>query len=123
MDLEAVKNYLRIDGDAEDAALEAMVAAADTYIKDTTGKHYVLNNEGAKPIEEDALFQMCLKMLVAQWYENRGEQVQGNVTSVKYAVSEMLQHIQYCSVYLEDVSESDTSDPDVMEESHEDSEP
>lgn len=109
MELEEIKNYLRIDGDADDIALESMFTAAVSYIKNTTGKQSVKNGGKLISIESDQLFCMCVKMLIAQWYENRGEQVQASMTNVKFAVSDMLQHIQYSEVYSGDVSDSDTS--------------
>lgn len=109
MELDEVKNYLRIDGDAEDDALQSMFMAAISYIKSATGKNFVELEDGSvEPIEKDALFCMCSKMLVAQWYENRGEQVQSGLTQVKFAVGEMLQHIELCGMYLTDVPNSDT---------------
>ena len=45
MELEEIKNYLRIDGDADDIALESMLTAAVSYIKNTTGKQSVKNGE------------------------------------------------------------------------------
>lgn len=106
MDLEAVKNYLRIDGDAEDDSLQSMLLAAMSYIKGVTGKHFVQKVDGSVgTIEEDAVFCLCVKMLVAQWYENRGEQVQGSMVQVEYAVTEMLRHISLCGEYLSGATE------------------
>lgn len=110
MNLDEVKNYLRIDGDDEDEAIQSMLMAAISYIKRATGKNFVESEDGSiGQIEDDALFCMCSKLLVAQWYENRGEQVQSSIVQVNFAVSEMLQHIELCDMYLaDDVSGSDT---------------
>ena len=38
MDIDAVKEYLRIDDDADDMTIELMMNAAKEYIKDAVGK-------------------------------------------------------------------------------------
>ena len=60
--LKEAKEYLRVDGDEEDTLITNLIAAAEVYLKNATGKTFDSTNELAR------LF--CL-VLVVDWYENR----------------------------------------------------
>ena len=60
--LKEAKEYLRVDGDEEDTLITSLIAAAQEYLKNATGKTFDNTNELAR------LF--CL-VLVVDWYENR----------------------------------------------------
>lgn len=60
MDLEQVKNYLRVDGNDEDLLIESFIAAAQEYIIGAGVK----NAKGK-------LYEVVVKMLVALFYEHR----------------------------------------------------
>lgn len=90
-----LKNYLRVDHAADDDLIRSMLLAATTYIKNTTGK--TLKESVA--IEEDALFQTCVKMLVAHWYENRGVEMYGALTKISHSVDAIISHIAVCGEY------------------------
>lgn len=68
--LEEVKDYLKIDTDEEDAQIEEFIDAAveeleDSGIKDQSTKSYGL----------------AIKLLVANYYEERKPQVVGTITT------------------------------------------
>lgn len=89
MTVEEIKLYLKVDNDDEDALIEGQMAAATRYIERTTGKAYT----------DDEVWNICVKMLVAHWYENRGVQSgRGNVR-FDYSVTSLMNHIALCGEY------------------------
>ena len=68
--LDEVKSYLRIDLDDDDPLLQTLMAAAEGYLKNATGKEYPeLDGHGNKIGYE--LEKIYLNLLIAYWYENR----------------------------------------------------
>lgn len=61
MDIDAVKEYLRIDDDADDMTIEIMMSAAKEYIKDAVGKCD----------EKNPKTKMLFFALMQDFYENR----------------------------------------------------
>ena len=70
MELTEIKDYLRVDHNDEDVLLMSLLAAAESYIKQTTGKTL----KGTAAINTDELYNLCVKLMVAHWYENRAVQ-------------------------------------------------
>ncbi|MCI9559337.1 MAG: phage gp6-like head-tail connector protein [Lachnospiraceae bacterium] len=68
--LEEVKQYGRIDIDEDDLLLQAIIASAEEYLKNATGKEYPETEENGKKIEY-ILEKIYLQLLVAYWYEQR----------------------------------------------------
>ncbi|XID91039.1 head-tail connector protein [Paenibacillaceae bacterium WGS1546] len=60
-DLQSCKDYLRVDGDDEDALIVAFLAAAKGY----------LANAGVKESAQGELYDTVILMLVALFYEHR----------------------------------------------------
>lgn len=76
MDIDAVKEYLRIDDDADDMTIELMMSAAKEYIKDSVGKCDETNPKT----------RMLFFALVQDFYENR-------ILTVKEADKQRLSHV------------------------------
>ena len=76
MDIDAVKEYLRIDDDADDMTIELMMNAAKEYIKDAVGKCD----------EKNPKTQMLFMLIIQDLYENR-------VLTVKEADKQRLTHV------------------------------
>ena len=76
MDIEAVKEYLRIDDDADDKTIELMMNAAKEYIKDAVGKCD----------EENPKTRMLFMFLMQDFYENR-------VLTVKESDKQRVSHV------------------------------
>lgn len=95
MELTDIKEYLKIDNDAEDALLDSLLAAAESYIKQTTGKTL----KGTAAINTDELYNLCVKLMVAHWYENRAVQSPTNLTKIDYTVQALVNHISLCGDY------------------------
>lgn len=95
MELTEIKLYLRIDTTAEDTLLTSLLAAAESYIKQTTGKTL----KGTAAINTDELYNLCVKLMVAHWYENRAVQTQTQLNSFDFSVQTLLNHITLCGDY------------------------
>ena len=61
--LEEVKTYCRIDGDLEDGLLRSLLQAAKDYL---TGAGI------DEPKDDVALYGLCVKALVLDYYDRRG---------------------------------------------------
>ena len=61
MELERLKQYIRIDTDDDDILLEQLKQSAEQYLK----------NAGVSVGYENALYCTAVNMLVANWYDNR----------------------------------------------------
>lgn len=68
MDLQMVKQYLRIDTDADDQLLGIMMEAAEQYIVDAAGKYD----------REDYKAGMLFLAIVQDLYENRSTSLSEN---------------------------------------------
>lgn len=85
MTKEDIKEYLRIDFDDDDNIIDLLIITAKQYIKDTTEKEYNDN---------DKIYELCLKMLVSHWYENRNA-IGNNVNEVPYSITNLLTILSY----------------------------
>jgi len=69
IDLEFVKNYLKIDYNDDDAFLETLIISAKSFIQSYLNKNFsdmILNNE-----EIPSEFTIACLALVSHWYEKR----------------------------------------------------
>jgi len=84
--LDETKTWLRVDGSDEDATIEMLISAAETYLHNATEVEFDAENSLAK------LF--CL-VLVADWYENR--ELIGSQPSdkVRFTIQSMLAQLQH----------------------------
>lgn len=99
--LEAVKLYLRVDGDMEDELISSMIDAAVEYIKSASGKNKLADG---RDISESPLVVTAVKMIVSHWYDNRGvDYLSGNfknVTKIGLAFETILAHITTSEDYV-----------------------
>lgn len=84
--LDEVKEWLRIDTDADDVTLQTLIFVAEKYLFNATGKTFDTNNHEAR--------LLCL-VLIADWYENR--ELIGKDSNVRYAIRSLLTQLQYGS--------------------------
>lgn len=84
--LEETKTWLRVDGSDEDSTIEMLITAAETYLKNATGKEYEGTNNLAK---------LYCMVLVADWYENRELIGLQPSDKVRFTVQSMLAQLQY----------------------------
>lgn len=100
MELIEIKEYLKVDHAYEDVLLTSLISAAESFIKQTTGKTKVVVNEVEATISTDELYNLCVKLMVAHWYENRAVQSPTNLTKIDYTVQALINHISLCGDYV-----------------------
>lgn len=106
LNIADMKIYLRVDADDEDSLIEAQMSAADKYISGKLSKTQVYlstGEDGVKvygPLAEDSLYQQCIKLIVAHWYENREIVASGASTGIQHTVDAILTHIEGCGDYV-----------------------
>ena len=83
MDVNEIKEYLRIDTDLDDGLLNSLVIAAKEYLK----------NAGAAKTEAP-LYDLAVKLLVAHWYENR--EVVGKADKLAFSLEAIITQLKYC---------------------------
>ena len=83
--------------------LSALMTAAESFIQKTTGKTQIatgvdeLGRDNLAAISTDELYNTCVKMLVAHWYENRA--VQAQLSLMILAIAQLINHIVMCGDY------------------------
>lgn len=91
--LKDAKEYLRIDADIddEDTLVTSLIDAANEYIEQCTGKQ----NDNSK------LYDLCVKLLVAHWFENRAAIMTkpGAWGEMPHSVTALLTHISLAGHY------------------------
>ena len=107
LNISDMKIYLRVDADDEDSLIEAQMLAADKYISGKLSKTQVYlstGEDGVKvygPLMEDLLYQQCVKLMVAHWFENRSVVVTGTIVAkIQHTVDAILTHIEGCGDYI-----------------------
>lgn len=91
MDIKEIKEYLRIDGNEEDNIISSFLIAAKSYIKNGTG----LTENMVTPNAVKELYNLCLKMLISHWYENRAIETTGpNFHKLSYSMDSMLLQLE-----------------------------
>ena len=86
MTLGDLKLYLRVDSDDLDHEIEVMQQAAEQY----------LENAGVSTNAENKLVDICTKILVAHWFENRGTVMIGNTTNeLDYTLDNIITQLKF----------------------------
>lgn len=98
MNVNYIKNYLKVDADLteDDDLIQSLSDAAQQYIQAQTGKQY--NN--------DKVWNVCICLLVAHWYDNRvlNPSKPGTLAEYPHSVSAIINHIALSSAYPAAVS-------------------
>lgn len=93
MDLNYVKDYLRIDEDItdDDVLIQGLIDAAIEYVTNQTGKQY----------NDDKIWNVCICLLVNHWYSNRqlNPDKPGTLSEFPHSVSALINHISLCTEY------------------------
>lgn len=93
--LEQAKNYLKLDSDIveDDELITSLIDAAANYVEQSTGK-----KDAGNPT-----YDLCIKLLVAHWYENRTiySAKPGAINDIPHSVTQLLIHIASSSAYPE----------------------
>lgn len=86
MNIEDMKQYLRIDDDSDDLLLDGLVFAAKNY----------MSNAGVQEKSENDLYDLSIKLLVSHWYENR--EVTGTANKLAFSLESIIVQLKYCEV-------------------------
>jgi len=104
MTITEIKSYLRVDGSDNDVDLSAFLLAATKYINGKTGKSQVnIVVDGlvtTADISTDELYNLCIKIMVAHWFENRGVEIVGTLTKITHSVDSIVNHIAMSGDYV-----------------------
>lgn len=87
MTLEEVKVFLRIDDNAEDELINGLMLAAEEY----------LLGAGIEKDYSKEIYKLTVKMLIANWYENRNI-TDKNLQEVPYGLKYLIIQQQYKGV-------------------------
>ncbi len=92
MELSEVKQYLRLESSyvAEDTELENLISAAEKYIRDVTGKGLT---------DENKVFDLAVKTLIAHWYENRNAVSDKSAVNLPFTLDCLIKVLALCSDY------------------------
>ena len=98
--LEEAKVYLKVESNVteDDELITALISAASEYIQNATGKA----DSGSK------IYDLCEKVLIAHWYENRGVATTANIIEMPHTVQAMLTHIKLSGAYPESGDQNGT---------------
>lgn len=106
MTLETIKEYLKVDHCYEDTLITSLLAAAESFIQKTTDKTQVKTGIDAlgvttyATISTDELYNLCVKIMVAHWYENRAVQSPSATNDFSFSAQALINHISLCGDYV-----------------------
>ncbi|PWK05306.1 head-tail connector protein [Tumebacillus permanentifrigoris] len=87
--LEDVKQYLRVDGDEDDALVTELIEGAQLYIQNACGyKNWSTPN---------ALARQALRVLVVHWYENRAATDVKAGSALAFSLEHIIYQLRYCA--------------------------
>ena len=95
MTLDDMKLYLRVDNVEEEDIISSLMTAAESFIQQTTGKTL----KGTAAISTDDLYNLCIKLMVAHWFENRAVQTSTALNDFSFSVQALINHISLCGDY------------------------
>lgn len=84
-----IKNYLRIDEDADDSEVNSLIQAAKIFIKNT-------GVTITEQLEQNDLYILAIKILVTHWHENR-EPI-GKADTLPFSLTSIIVQLKYCEV-------------------------
>jgi uncharacterized phage protein (predicted DNA packaging) len=88
LELQNIKNYIRIDDDFDDEELLESLEAALIYILNATGRVLLIDSM-------NALEKKAVKMLLYHWHENRAPL--GEATEqMKFSLESIFYQLKYC---------------------------
>lgn len=84
--LAEVKAYMRVEGNADDAEISALIRAAEQYIEGAVG---TVN-------KENPVYIQIVKALTLHYYDNRGVVVTSTlVTDIPFGLRSMMNQLRY----------------------------
>lgn len=86
MDLEEVKQYLRIDDGEEDYLIDSLIRASHQYLVNAGVNEDSIDNN-------QELYRLAMKLLIAHWYEKR--EITGKAEQLAFSLSAILMQLRY----------------------------
>lgn len=89
LSLSEAKKYLRVDYEDEDEDIQSLLDAAEKY----------LINAGCILNGNDDVAKLAIKMLINEWYENRGPVLIGSISNkLEYGLQALIAQLKYCNL-------------------------
>ncbi len=85
MELDELKEFLRIDGTDEITLITGLQIAAEEY----------LTNAGIKKDYSKELYKLAIKLLVANWYENRNAESEKPLSKIPFGLDTIINQLCY----------------------------
>lgn len=106
LDLEFVKEYLKVDYEDEDTLIQSLILAAQSYVNTMLG--YKVTERWSTTQIPDELTIACL-MIISNWFDNRQLQTTGTLgAEISFAVSAIIDaHKDQLKDYEEEVEVED----------------
>lgn len=92
MELQEIKEYLRIDGSEEDTSLSSFLKGAQFFLKNAGVPNDVSSQQ--------ELYDISVKMLVSHWYENR--EPLGKADQLAFSLGSIITQLKYCIPVIEE---------------------
>ncbi|SFE87979.1 head-tail connector protein [Peptostreptococcus sp. D1] len=91
MDLDFVKNYLRVDNDEDDSLINHLIKSANAYMRGAIDEY-----DSKMEVEAFKLMaQLVMLTIISEWYDNRLFTKNSNYDKVSKIVTSMIQQLQY----------------------------
>jgi uncharacterized phage protein (predicted DNA packaging) len=89
LNIEEIKEFLRIDYSEEDIFIHGLQLAAEEY----------MSNAGVNKDYNKELYKLAVKLLVSHWYENRTLETTGpNFHKVSFSLDTIITQLKYTQV-------------------------
>lgn len=82
MELQELKNYLRVDTTMDDSLLISLQLSAETYILNAV--------ENVEKVQTDERFKLAVALLVGAWYKNREAVTEGTTQQIPFGVASLI---------------------------------
>ncbi|MFR5267201.1 head-tail connector protein [Clostridium sp.] len=90
VNLQEIKLFLQVDHEEEDLLIESLIAAAEVYLYNATGKKFT---------SENSLAILYCKVLINDWYKNRDLMEQKGVSDkVRFTLQSILLQLKHSEV-------------------------
>lgn len=85
VDVQAIKNSLRVENDADDQLIAQLIATASDYVQNAV--------DASEDLTEYAQFDFAVILLTEFWYQSRGE-VTDSPSEPPFSVTSMIQQLR-----------------------------
>jgi len=86
LNLDEIKQFLRIDWEEEDILLSTLQQAAEEY----------LTNAGVNKNYSKALYKLAIQLLISNWYENRSTVLIGSISKkIEFSLQAIITQLVY----------------------------